>query len=421
MLLSVKLSNCLIYDDEVEFSMRADMRQKRFLSNVIMGQGVNVVKSALIVGPNNAGKTNFIRGLAGIKAILLNQGILLGKNLFSQKDVSGFCITFTDGKSEYSFEVKLSLQKQEFLYERLMEITYDKHKNKKEKVIYCRDNVNSKYNCSDEKLRALMGAAGRNNLLFYLLDTTKFSDLEIAKRVVTSFALSMDIVDMNNIPIKKTIDMMKISDDTKQKIVDFVLNADLAMEDFKYLSDDEVRIALNTVNGDEVKPQENALMAVAPIMEMLHLCSVYHGIPVPSVLFDSTGTKKIAAIASYVIDALKNGRILIVDELDNSLHSKLTRAIIALFNNDLNKNAQLICTAHDVTLLDCNKLFRKEQIWFAHKDHEGVYLYSLAEFTAEKDGVRDTTDLIAKYKSGVFGALPEPNLFESLQEVISSV
>ena len=110
-------------------------------------------------------------------------------------------------------------------------------------------------------------------------------------------------------------------------------------------------------------------------------------------------------------------RILVIDELDNSLHFRLTRAIMAMFNNELNKGAQLIATVHDVSLLDCQTLFRKEQIWFTHKDKDGVYLYSLSEFTAEKDGIRDTTDLISKYRKGVFGALPEPDLFKSLQEV----
>ncbi len=418
MLLSVKLNNCLIYDDEVEFSMRADMRQKRFSSNVITGSGANAVKSALIIGPNNAGKTNFIRGLAGIRAILLNQGIGLEKNLFSNKELSGFCIEFTDDDSEYSFEVKMRLQPLEYMYERMSTVTYDKYKNRKEKILYVRDNISGEYICEDESLKKLMGAMARNNLLFYLLDTRQFEMLDKVKRIITTFASKMDIVDMNNIPIKKTIDMMKMTNEAQKRIVDFVLSADLSMEDFRYLNDDEMRINLQSMgNEEEIKPQENALNVAAPIMEMLHLSSVYHGIPVPSVLFDSTGTKKIASIASYIIDALEKGRILIVDELDNSLHSKLTRAIIAIFNNELNQNAQLICTAHDVTLLDCKKLFRKEQIWFAHKDNEGVYLYSLSEFTAGKDGVRETTDLIEKYKAGVFGALPEPDLFKSLQEV----
>ena len=217
--------------------------------------------------------------------------------------------------------------------------------------------------------------------------------------------------------------MLKVNMDTQQRIADFVINADLSMEDFKYLSDEEVKIYLEKVSGgdDNIKPQENALIVENSIVEMLHLSSVYKGMNVPSILFDSAGTKKLAAIAGYVIDALQNGRILIVDELDNSLHSRLTRSIVALFNNELNNNAQLICTAHDISLLDIKKLFRKEQIWFSHKDNEGVYLYSLAEFKANKDGVRETTDIIEKYKAGLFGAVPEPDLFKSLQEVHESV
>ena len=118
------------------------------------------------------------------------------------------------------------------------------------------------------------------------------------------------------------------------------------MEDFHYAGEDELKIQLSDEKTDmERKPQENSLSAAAPLMEMLHLTSVYNGVKVPSILFDSTGTKKIAALASYVIDALENNRILVIDELDNSLHFKLTRGILALFNNELNEKAQLIWTA----------------------------------------------------------------------------
>ena len=122
-----------------------------------------------------------------------------------------------------------------------------------------------------------------------------------------------------------------------------------------------------------------------------------------------------------MIGALENNRILIIDELDNSLHFKLTRGILALFNNELNERAQIIATVHDISLLDCKTLFRKEQIWFACKDKEHAYLYSLAEFTAETDNIRDTSDIIEKYKRGMLGALPEPEFFESLLEVKNDV
>ena len=129
-----------------------------------------------------------------------------------------------------------------------------------------------------------------------------------------------------------------------------------------------------------------------------------------------TVPKKIAALASYIIEALEEGRILIVDELDSSIQFKLTRAIVNMFNNELNDKAQMIFTVHDINLMDCKKMFRKEQIWFVHKDEEGVYLYSLAEFTAQ-DGVRDTTDIIEKYRKGALGALPDPELINSLLEI----
>lgn len=185
------------------------------------------------------------------------------------------------------------------------------------------------------------------------------------------------------------------------------------MDDFKYLSDEEIELVFF---DDNMKVQEKVLNTSSSFVDMLHLVSVYKGKAVPSILYDSTGTKKTAALASYVIDSLENGRILIVDELDNSLHFKITRAIIALYNNELNNSAQLICTVHDISLLDCQRLFRKDQIWFTHKDKENVYLYPLTAFTSEKNVIRETSALIEKYKQGVFGALPEPDFLNILLE-----
>lgn len=175
------------------------------------------------------------------------------------------------------------------------------------------------------------------------------------------------------------------------------------------------KIHIQTDSAEE-RPEEKALNIPEQIMDQIRLVSVYKGVPVPSILFDSTGTKKIAAIASYIIEGLEKGRILIVDELDSSIHFKITRAIVAMFNNELNSNAQLIFTIHDINLMDCKKMFRKEQIWFVHKDNEGVYVYSLAEFTAQQ-GVRDTTDIMEKYRKGVLGALPDPELIRSLLSI----
>ena len=420
MLISLKLNNCFIYNNEVEFSMRANMHHKRFKSNLTSFGQIHVLKTAMLIGPNNAGKTNFIRCLAAVRDMMLNRsGIRMNSNLFSDNPIAEFEIVFLSGKREYLFEVKYNSQTNEYVYERFAEVSYDVHKNKKETTWFVKDTVDQVYKCENSELVTVMKVASKNNILIHLIDVEHFEMLEKAKQIIVGFAEKIDIIDMNNIPLKKTIDMLKMSDEKKTKIVNFILNADLSMDDYKYLSDDELKVRID-LPEENVKPQENALNVAAPIMEMLHLASVYKGKIVPSIIFDSTGTKKIAAIASYVIDALENGKILAIDELDNSLHFKLTRAIVALFNNELNAEAQLICTVHDVSLLDCQNLFRKDQIWFAHKDRDNAYLYSLTEFTSEKDGVRGVSDLIDRYRMGVFGALPEPDLFKTLEEVFAN-
>ena len=420
MLISLKLNNCFIYNNEVEFSMRANMHHKRFKSNLTSFGQINILKTAMLIGPNNAGKTNFIRCLAAVRDMMLNRsGIRMNSNLFSDNPVAEFEVVFLSGKTEYLFEVKYNAQTNEYVYERFAEVSYDVHKNRKETTWFVKDTVDQVYKCENTELVTVMKVASKNNILIHLIDVEHFEMLERAKQIIVGFAEKIDIIDMNNIPLKKTIDMLKMSDEKKTKIVNFILNADLSMDDYKYLSDDELKVRID-LPEENVKPQENALNVAAPIMEMLHLASVYKGKIVPSIIFDSTGTKKIAAIASYVIDALENGKILVIDELDNSLHFKLTRAIVALFNNELNAEAQLICTVHDVSLLDCQNLFRKDQIWFAHKDRDNAYLYSLTEFTSEKDGVRGVSDLIDRYRMGVFGALPEPDLFKTLEEVFAN-
>lgn len=417
MLLSLKVNNCLIYNSEVEFSMRANMHYKRFPNNVANVNSVNVLKTAVLIGPNNSGKTNLVRIIETLKEIMLGRGAVLSGNLFSANPFVEASISFLEGGAENLFEVKYDASKSEYVYERFAQIERDEYKNLKTTDLLLRDSLNKKYFSADEGLASVMKVAAKTNILIHLVDTEEFPSLKKIKELMIAFASKIDVVDMNNIPIKKTIDMLKASDEVHQKIANFVLNADLYLDDYKYLGDDEFKIVLKKKSVGDEKPQENALSVVAPLTEMLHLASVYKGVVVPSMLFDSTGTKKMAALASYVIEALENGRILVIDELDNSLHFRLTRAIIALFNNELNMDAQLIATVHDVSLLDCQTLFRKEQIWFTHKDRENAYLYSLAEFTTEKTGVRETSDLIEKYRKGVFGALPEPELFQSLLEV----
>ena len=410
MLIELRAKNCFSFSDEIRFSTKADMRNKKFSSNVHTENNFNILKTVGIYGPNNAGKTCLVKCIRSAKNILLNQKPRIMPNIFQESTICQLGITFLEEGREFSYDFWYDDKKEEYPYEKFAEITRDQYGNEKETVWLLKDIINGNCQYGDEDLLKMMPLISQSNLLFYLVDSSKFQQLAEMKRIVTKFASRIDIVNMNNIPLKRTINLMKNQNDLQRKVVEFIKNSDLYMDDFEYVDIDKIRVKMDS---DEEKPEEKALDIPEQIMDQIRLVSVYRGVAVPSVLFDSTGTKKIAALASYIIEGIEQGRILVVDELDSSIHFKLTRAIVAMFNNELNTNAQMIFTVHDINLMDCKKMFRKEQIWFVHKDDTGIYVYSLAEFTAQQ-GVRDTTDIMEKYRKGVLGALPDPELIRSL-------
>lgn len=410
MIIELRAKNCFAFDEQIAFSMKADMRNKKFASNVHRENNFNVLKTAGIYGPNNAGKTCLIRCIKVIKNVLLNKPTELISNIFTESDISELGITFLSGGREFSYDFKYDVKKQEFIYESFVEIQKDRYSNEKEVCWLMRDTQREEYSCADEELLAMIPVVAKNNVIFNLIDTTRFEHLNEMKNILIGFANRIDILNMNNIPMEHTIELMKNKNKIQEKVVGFIKNADLYMDNYEYVDMDKIKLKTVNVSG---KPEEEVLDIPDKLMDQIRLVSTYKGVHVPSMLFDSTGTKKIAAMASYVIEALEQGRILVIDELDSSIHFKLTRATVAMFNNELNLNGQMIFTVHDINLMDCKRLFRKEQIWFVDKDDNGVYVYSLADFTAE-NGVRDTSDIIEKYRKGAFAALPEPELINTL-------
>ena len=413
MIIELRAKNCFSFEDPIVFSMKADMRNKKFASNVHRENNFNILKTAGIYGPNNAGKTCLVKCFNVIKKIMLNKKPNLMPNLFTKNSICELGITFLAEGREFSYDLHYDAQNEEFLYEKFLEIQKDQYGNEKEILWLEKDTVNQRYSCIDQDVLLMIPLMSSNNLLCYVIDASKFEHLEKMKKIIIEFAQKIDILNMNNIPMKKTIESMKNKGGLQRKVVEFIKNADLYMDNFEYVDMDQIKIDDRTENE---KPDEEVLNMREKLMEQIRLVSTYKGVKVPSLIFDSTGTKKIATLASYIIEGLEKGRILIVDELDSSIHFKITRAIVEMFNNELNTNAQMIFTVHDINLMDCKRMFRKEQIWFVHKDQDGVYVYSLADFTA-RQGVRDTTDIMEKYRKGALGALPDPELINSLLDI----
>ena len=123
---------------------------------------------------------------------------------------------------------------------------------------------------------------------------------------------------------------------------------------------------------------------------------------------ESAGTNKIFNISGPVFKVLSDGGVLVVDELDASLHPLLTLAVTKLFHSkEFNqKNAQLIFATHDTNLL-CYGNYRRDQIYFIEKDQYGASdMYSLVEYKEEGKPVRKDRSFEKDYTEGRYGAIP---------------
>jgi uncharacterized protein len=122
---------------------------------------------------------------------------------------------------------------------------------------------------------------------------------------------------------------------------------------------------------------------------------------------ESQGTQKLFHMALPVLQSLRDGAVLIIDELESSLHPSLAQEIVKLFNDpDKNPcNAQLIFTTHDTNLLGTTlgePVLRRDQVWLTEKDPEGAtVLYPLTDYKPRK-----SENLERGYLQGRYGAIP---------------
>jgi len=122
---------------------------------------------------------------------------------------------------------------------------------------------------------------------------------------------------------------------------------------------------------------------------------------------ESKGTQTLCAMGLRMLHAISQGSVLLVDELEASLHPSLARQIIGLFNNPKTNphNAQLLFTTHDTSLIGTtmgDPPLRRDQVWLTEKDTEGAtVLYPLTDYRPRKP-----ENLERGYLQGRFGAIP---------------
>jgi hypothetical protein len=132
---------------------------------------------------------------------------------------------------------------------------------------------------------------------------------------------------------------------------------------------------------------------------------------------ESRGTIALMALAYPVLDALARGEVLLVDELESSMHPELAQALVHLFlDPEANTGGgQLICATHSTHLLNTANL-RRDSVWFTEKSREGATkLFPLTDFRTRKNASVETG-----YLQGRFGAVPLLGDFTDVVRAVSS-
>ena len=384
-----------------------------------MESGITVapklLRSAVLYGPNACGKSNLIAALAVMRDLVATStvGIREGQalpvtpfRLFPEAidEPTEFEITFIEGGVRYQYG--FALTEKRIMHEWLLADTGHKAQRWFERAYDSKANKEEWYLGSyllGGKQRQLWQDSTRANALF--LSTAVNLNSSQLRPIFNWFVNKLVILAGNALsPPVSTLDRMS-NEVEKARIIEFLQAADLGIMD--------VKVEKRSLSAQQMISRFEAGRLVEQTFKEMEqpvttITSFHHDKNNAAVAFnfitdESQGTKRLFDYAGPILDALQHGRILVVDELDNSLHPKMVRFLMSLIHNpELNKNkAQFIFSTHDTSLLDTD-LFRRDQIWFIEKDTEQASkLYPLTDFSPRKDEALEKGYLMGRY-----GALP---------------
>lgn len=205
----------------------------------------------------------------------------------------------------------------------------------------------------------------------------------------------------HNLDAGYTVQRCKVDTD-KDRIIAFMNSANLSLADISLktsvFSPEQLPKNIPAQVKDEFSRQLNGkeLTTVKFIHNDVHTMQ--------AIEFDedeeSDGTRALFAFAGPWLDVTDNERVLVVDELDTSLHPLLVHHLVKRLHHEGTK-AQLIFTTHDTTLLSQN-LLRRDQVWFMEKDaSRATRLYPLSDFSP-----RENEAVERGYLNGRYGGIP---------------
>ncbi|MCU6668703.1 ATP-binding protein [Enterobacteriaceae bacterium H4N4] len=379
--------------------------------NIEEPKSLELLKSAVIYGPNAAGKSNIIKAITTISELIVRSatGYKSGDKLNiapfrlnSEKinQPSEFEINFiSEGvRYQYGFSATADFIHDEWLY------AFPKGRSQKWFLRLWNDEKQTHEwdlgtSLTGEKQTWMKST--RPNALF--LSTAVQLNSTQLKPVYDWFYHKVKFTELTGWDHEYSA--QQCLNEKKNDILNFLKAADVGIDD--------IHVTKEKFNPNDVPADMPPAIRDLVIKNMQgkdeYVVKTLHknesGDSVPFDLEDeSQGTRKIFSFAGPLSHSLETGNILFIDELNDNLHPKLVEFIVGLFHDpEINKNgAQLIFTTHETSILN-QDVFRRDQVWFVEKDNaKCTNLYPLADFSPRKG----RENLETSYLDGRYGALP---------------
>ena len=435
MLIRFAVENYNSFKDRQVFSMVAG-KQTRHPSHYLKVKEKRLLKGSFFFGANASGKSNFVRALDFMRRITLfgTSAMLYNDKYFridpAYKDKPGvFQVDFIQNQIVFSYGFAINYNTYEICGEWLYRLDsadketciFEREKGGKVNTelsldaasktrfdIYCEDlhedglllhEVGNKNLTTDSDLRELLFA-----YKWFKKLTVVYPDSH-AKNKNTFFLNPASNTD-------NMADLLRVFDTGIENIKKGKQSAEKA---FSFLPDVIKKDLINDIEQDLRKAGNGEHLRMIEIGDQQFEISMENDeIVAEKIMTDhgnetelfelsdeSDGTKRLFDLIPLYEFGQKE-RIIVVDELDRSLHSKLTEKYIKLFFElTKNKPSQLICTTHDLNLMSLN-LLRQDEIWFVEreKDHSSR-IYSLSDYKQRFD-----KNILNDYLVGRYGAIP---------------
>lgn len=426
MLIEFTVGNFLSFKEIKTFSAVAASIKEHADDNLInTDKNLKLLKSAVIYGANASGKSNLIKAMGFMKALIYNSA--KDMQTLATLSVERFALSSDYDDKPAHFEIIFIHDTVRYRYG--FEMTDEKIikewlffvPNKMETELFTRSG--QEFHIGNQFRKEAKGLIERTRENALFLSVTAIWNGETANKIMKWFN-SFNIISGINDDMYQAFTLTLLEKDSgmKSSMLDFLKSADLGIDDLEI---EEQEISYDTLPknlSDKLKKlvlsNENSGKSTMLNLATIHKKYGSDNKWVSNVKFDinkheSEGTKKAFSLSGPLLDTLMNGKTLVIDELDSKLHPLITQAIIKMFNSQItnNKNAQLIFATHDTSLLD-RKFFRRDQIWFTEKDPFGATdLYSLVDY---KEKVRNDASYGKEYMLGKYGAIPFLGDFYSL-------